>query len=189
MIIEAKDFTEMSAIMHVAAEGFVQSMFRMGEYIGQNDAEKTIFRLCGQDECRHLGFGVMHLKYVMDNEPWRREEIHHYLDKVEGTLAPDPMDADGVNFALFEALAILMGGGIKNFDKGLQLSMGVQRKRVNEYMHRLNVAGLGDRRERMNAAAPPVPGQLAANTRNERAPRSRDRGVFVLTGARDRVYG
>ena len=28
--------------------------------------------------------------------------------------------------------------------------MGVQRKRVNEYMHRLNVAGLGDRRERMN---------------------------------------
>jgi len=28
--------------------------------------------------------------------------------------------------------------------------MNVQRKRVNEYMHRLTVAGLGDRRERMN---------------------------------------
>jgi hypothetical protein len=150
VIIEAKDFTEMSAMMHVFAEGFVQSMFRMGEYIGQNEAEKRIFRLCGQDESRHLGFGVLHLKYVMENEPWRREEIHHYLDKVETTLAPDPLDSDGVNFALFEALAILMGGGIKNFDKGLQLSMGVQRKRVNEYMHRLNVAGLGDRKERMS---------------------------------------
>ena len=33
VIIEAKDFTEMSAIMHVQGEGFVQSMFRMGEYI------------------------------------------------------------------------------------------------------------------------------------------------------------
>ncbi len=149
VIIEAKDFTEMSAMMHVFAEGFVQSMFRMGEYIGQNEAEKRIFRLCGQDESRHLGFGVLHLKYVMEHEPHRREEIHHYLDKVETTLAPDPMDTDGQNFALFEALAILMGGGIKNFDKGLQMSMGVQRKRVNEYMHRLNVAGLGDRRERM----------------------------------------
>jgi hypothetical protein len=149
VIIEAKDFTEMSAIMHVAAEGFVQSMFRMGEYIGQNDAEKRIFRLCGQDESRHLGFGVMHLKYVAENEPWRREEIHHYLDKVEGTLAPDPFDADGQNFALFEALAILMGGGIKNIDKGIQMSMQVQRKRVNEYMHRLGVAGFGDRRDRM----------------------------------------
>ncbi len=150
VIIEAKDFTEMSAIMHVAAEGFVQSMFRMGEYIGQNDAEKRIFRLCGQDESRHLGFGVMHLKYVMENEPWRREEIHHYLDKVEGTLAPDPLDGDAVNFALFEALAILMGGGVKNIDNGIQMSMQVQRKRVNEYMHRLTVAGLGDRRDRMS---------------------------------------
>ncbi len=149
VIIDAQDFTEMSAIMHVAAEGFVQSMFRMGEYIGQNDAEKRIFRMCGQDESRHLGFGVMHLKYVLDTEPWRREEIHHYLDKVEATLTPDPT-ADDRSFALFEALAILMGGGIKNIDKGVQLSMQVQRKRVNEYMHRLKVSGLGDRRERMS---------------------------------------
>jgi hypothetical protein len=148
VIIEAKDFTEMSAIMHVAAEGFVQSLFRMGEYIGQNDAEKRIFRMCGQDESRHLGFGVMHLKYVMDNEPWRREEIHHYLDKVEKTLAPDPTD-NAISFALFEALAILMGGGIKNIDSGINMSMQVQKKRVNEYMHRLTVAGLGDRRDRM----------------------------------------
>ena len=150
VIIEAKDFTEMSAIMHVAAEGFVQSMFRMGEYIGQNDAEKRIFRMCGQDESRHLGFGVLHLKYVMENEPWRREELHHYLDRVETTLAPDPLDDDGVSFALFEALAILMAGGVKNFDKGVDLSMQVQKKRVNEYMHRLEVAGLGERRERMS---------------------------------------
>lgn len=149
VIIDAKDFTEMSAIMHVAAEGFVQSMFRMGEYIGQNDAEKRIFRLCGQDESRHLGFGVLHLKYVLENEPWRREEIHHYLDKIEQTLTPNPLD-DAPSFALFEALAILMGGGVKNIDKGIQMSMAVQRKRVNEYMHRLTVAGLGDRRERMS---------------------------------------
>lgn len=149
VIIDAKDFTEMSAIMHVAAEGFVQSLFRMGEFIGQNDAEKRIFRMCGQDESRHLGFGVMHLKYVLDNEPWRREEIHHYLDTVEGTLAPDPTD-DAISFALFEALAILMGGGLKNIDKGIEMSMAVQKKRVNEYMHRLKVAGLEDRRERMS---------------------------------------
>ncbi|MEE8386033.1 MAG: hypothetical protein V3S01_08955, partial [Dehalococcoidia bacterium] len=145
---DGKDFTEMSAIMHVAAEGFIQSLFRMGEYIGQNEAEKRIFRLCGQDESRHLGFGVMHLKHVMDTEPWRREEIHHYLDKVESTLAPDPTN-DAGSFVLFEALAILMGGGVKNFDKGIQMSLSVQRKRVNEYMHRLTVAGLGDRRDRM----------------------------------------
>jgi hypothetical protein len=135
--------------MHVFAEGFVQSMFRMGEYIGQNEAEKRIFRLCGQDESRHLGFGVMHLKHVMDTEPWRREELHHYLDKCEEALtAGTSVNTDAGNY-MVESLAILMGGGVNNFDKGLQMAMAVQRKRVNEYMHRLTVAGLGDRRERM----------------------------------------
>lgn len=61
-IINARDFTEMSSIMHVQAEGFVQSMFRMGELVANDDVEKRIFRMCAQDESRHLGFGVMHLK-------------------------------------------------------------------------------------------------------------------------------
>ncbi|KKL94142.1 hypothetical protein LCGC14_1867620 [marine sediment metagenome] len=149
VIIEAKDFTEMSAIMHVAAEGFVQSLFRMGEYIGQNEAEKRIFRLCGQDESRHLGFGVMHLKHVMDTEPWRREEIHHYLDKCEEALTAGSSVETEAGSYLIESLAVLMGGGVKNFDKGMEMAMAVQRKRVNEYVQRLTVAGLGDRRERI----------------------------------------
>ncbi len=149
VIIEAKDFTEMSAMMHVFAEGFVQSMFRMGEYIGQNEAEKRMFRLCGQDESRHLAFGVMHLKHVMETEPWRREEIHHYLDKAEEALtAGSSVDTEAGSY-MIESLAILMGGGVKNIDKGMEMAMAVQRKRVNEYVHRLAVAGLGDRRDRL----------------------------------------
>lgn len=149
VIIEAKDFTEMSAMMHIFAEGFVQSMFRMGEYIGQNEAEKRIFRLCGQDESRHLGFGVMHLKHVLETEPWRREEIHHYLDKCEEALTAGSSVETEAGSYLIESLAVLMGGGVKNFDKGMEMAMAVQRKRVNEYVQRLTVAGLGDRRERI----------------------------------------
>src|SRR3989304_2736920 len=70
VILDAKDFTEMSAIMHVFAEGFIQSLFRTGEYVSFNEAEKRIYRLCYQDESRHLGFGVMHLKYILETEPW-----------------------------------------------------------------------------------------------------------------------
>src|SRR5439155_16489964 len=59
IILDATDFTEMSALMHIFAEGFVQTLFRLGELISFNEAEKTIYRLCAQDESRHLGFGVM----------------------------------------------------------------------------------------------------------------------------------
>ena len=145
-IIDARDFTEMSAIMHVQAEGFIQSMFRMGELIAQNEAEKRIFRLCAQDESRHLGFGVMHLKYVLENEPERREEIHSYLDESE-TADPET-GTFGIQVA--ESLIILLGGGKKNSDEGFNKFMALRKRQVQEYIHRLDVAGLDDRRERMD---------------------------------------
>jgi hypothetical protein len=118
-LLEARDFTEMSVLMHVQAEGFVQSMFRMGELIGQTDADKRIFRMSAQDESRHLAFGVMHLKYVLDTEPERREELHHYLDKAEGDAAGG--GSGDVTFPpVFESLCILLGGGVDKFDEGVQ---------------------------------------------------------------------
>jgi len=147
-LIEARDFTEMSVLMHVQAEGFVQSMFRMGELIGQTDADKRIFRMSAQDESRHLAFGVMHLKYVLDTEPERREEIHHYLDKAEGDAAGG--GSGDVTFpAVFEALCVLLGGGFDKFDEGLQKFLLLRKRQINEYVHRLEVAGLGDRRNRL----------------------------------------
>jgi hypothetical protein len=147
-LLEAQDFTEMSVLMHVQAEGFVQSMFRMGELIGQTEADKRIFRLSAQDESRHLAFGVMHLKYVLDTEPHRREEIHHYLDKAEGDAAGG--GSGDVTFPpVFEALCLLLGGGKDKFDEGVQKFLLLRKRQVNEYLHRLDVAGLGDRRERI----------------------------------------
>ncbi|GAB4332304.1 MAG: hypothetical protein Kow0010_18130 [Dehalococcoidia bacterium] len=147
-LLEARDFTEMSVLMHVQAEGFVQSMFRMGELIGQTEADKRIFRMSAQDESRHLAFGVMHLKYVLDTEPQRREEIHHYLDKAEGDAAGG--GSGDVTFPpVFESLCVLLGGGKDKFDEGLEKFLLLRKRQVNEYLHRLEVAGLGDRKERI----------------------------------------
>jgi hypothetical protein len=151
-LLSVDDFTEMTALLHLFGEGFVQTLFRMGELISQNEAEKKIFRLAAQDESRHLAFGVTHLKYVMDTEPWRREEIHHYLDIQEGTLGQSQQAGLTTNPMTGEALAILAGGGIEKIDEGYQKLMIMRKRQVNEYMHRLEVIGLGDRRERMAPA-------------------------------------
>jgi hypothetical protein len=140
----------MSVMMHVQAEGGVQSLFRMGEMVALNEAEKRIYRLCAQDESRHLAFGVMHLKYVLEKQPERREEIHSYLDKVE-----ELSTVTGTNSPQFsEALVVLFGKGTdpKSIDEGRAKQLLFLKKQLNEYMHRLEVAGLGDRRERMNPA-------------------------------------
>ena len=150
-LLTADDFTEMTARLHLFGEGFVQTIFRMGELIATNEAEKRIFRLAAQDESRHLAFGVTHLKYLLDVEPERREELHHYLDLQEGALGQGQGGLT-VNPATGEALAILAGGGIDNIDEGYEKVLLMRKKQINEYFHRLEVIGLGDRKDRMAPA-------------------------------------
>lgn len=149
-LLSVDDFTEMTALLHLFGEGFVQTLFRMGELIAQNDAEKRMFRLAAQDESRHLAFGVTHLKYVMETEPWRAEELHHYLDVHEATFTSNTQGSLTTNPLTGEALAILAGGGVEHLDEGYKLVMLMRKKQFNEYVHRLEVIGLGDRRDRMS---------------------------------------
>jgi len=153
LIIEARDFTEMSTIMHVQGEGLVQSIFRMGEYIATNDAEKRIFRLSAQDESRHVAFGVMHLKYILETEPERREEIHSYLEKAEPVIGIATGDAPvaGGSPVFGTSLSILFGHTTGSQDEGNNLALAAFRRQINEYMHRLEVAGIGERRYRLPA--------------------------------------
>jgi len=148
-LLQVTDYTEMTTLLHLVAEGFVQSLFRMGELIANNDAEKKIFRLAAQDESRHVAFGVTHMKYLIETQPERREEIHHYLDRQEGLLGTTQagLTAGGQSA---ESLAILLGGGKDKIDLGYQKLLAVRKRQINEYMHRLEVVGLADRRERMN---------------------------------------
>ena len=140
-ILEAEDFTQMSSMLHILGEGFVQSLFRLGELIAHNEAEKRIFRLAAQDESRHVAFGVTHLKYTLENDPDKAEEVHWTLDMFENTL----VDPDQANPGLAGALVYLLGDG--DVDEGWRLFWHVRRKQVLEYLHRLDVAGLGGRHE------------------------------------------
>jgi hypothetical protein len=149
-LLTAEDFTEMTATLHLVGEGFVQSVFRMGELIAKNEVDKRIFRLSAQDESRHVAFGVTHMKYVVETQPERREEIHGFLDRQEGLLGVGSTQAGLTGGgATGESLAILLGGGKDKLDEGYQTLLAIRRRQVNEYMQRLSVCGLGDRRERM----------------------------------------
>lgn len=143
----ARDFTEMSARLHISGEGSVLTLFRMGELMSYNDAEKHIYRLCAQDESRHVAFGVMHLKYLGSIETDRREEIHAYLDDAESALV---IGASGQNPASRglpsnAALAVLLGGGEDKVDEGMKTLLAVRQRQVKEYVQRVRVAGFGER--------------------------------------------
>ena len=153
-LLTAQNFVEMTAQLHIVGEGFVQSVFRMGELIAHSEVDKRIFRLAAQDESRHVAFGVMHMKHMLETEPERREEVHTYLDRMEGQVGVVPNQSGLTGGGeTTEALAILLGGGSDEvrLNEGYNKLMAVRRRQLKEYVHRLEVAGLGDRIERMPA--------------------------------------
>jgi hypothetical protein len=78
--------------------------------------------------------------------------VHTYLDRMEGQVGSTPNQAGLTGGGdTTEALAILLGGGKSEaqLNDGYQKLLAVRRRQFNEYMHRLDVVGLGDRRERL----------------------------------------
>jgi hypothetical protein len=145
-LLYAEDFAEMTATLHLVGEGFVQSVFRMGELIGKNEADKRIFRLAAQDESRHVAFGVMHLKHMIQQEPERKAEVIDYIRRNNagsgGRRGPQGNAAIASGPQTAEALAILLGGGKNNLDEGYKMLTAVQAKQAKEFAQRLRVIGL-----------------------------------------------
>jgi len=141
----SRDFTEMSSRLHISGEGAVLTIFRMGEMMAYNEAEKRIYRLAAQDESRHVAFGVMHMRYLSETEPERKEEVHAYLDEGEMALVAGNQNPASRDTAQSEALAVLLGGGEKNFDEGYKKLLAIRKRQAKEYVQRIKSAGFGER--------------------------------------------
>ncbi len=142
-ILTAPDYTTASALMHVFGEGFVLTLFRQGEWLAPTEVEKTIFRLCMQDEARHVAYGVKHLKYLIERHPERAEEVHALLDVGEQAIFKLTLEPQ-----TSEPRAILAGGGLANIELGMARMAFIYRKQVKEYLNRLRIAGF-DRSSRI----------------------------------------
>lgn len=141
----ARDFTEMSSRLHISGEGAVLTIFRMGELMAYNEAEKAIYRLCAQDEARHVAFGVLHMRYMAETAPERREEIDCYLDEAERQILAGSQNPAGNQTASSEALAVLLGGGRDKYDEGFKKLMAIRKRQLSEYTKRVRSAGFGER--------------------------------------------
>jgi len=141
-IFDAPSFSAQTGRLHLLGEGFVLTLFRQGEFIAPSRVDQEIFRRCMQDESRHVGYGTMHLRAQLKSNAALADEIHAELDDAESILLQTFSVPESV-----EPMAVLMGGGIKNFDKGMEMQGNLWRRIVSEYLQRCDSAGL-DRRPR-----------------------------------------
>jgi hypothetical protein len=140
-ILDCDSYSDASAFMHLLAEGNVLTMFRFSEFISPTPVDKRMFQLVMQDEARHVSYGLQHLRWVIDNTPERKEQMHLALDEAE-LFSIQQFDA-----SLMEAMIVLAGKGTKpaQIKGGLDIVGDMQVKQIEEYFHRLERAGFGER--------------------------------------------
>ncbi len=144
-IMEAPTHTMGTFLLNLLGEGLVLSIFRSGEMIAKTQVDKEIFRRCLQDEARHVSYGVMQLKSYIDNHPDPQkcmDDLHRFADVGEMVILTSFSEA-----ALVEPTAILLGGGLKKIDDGMDGMAKLWRMSVEEYLARCDRAGF-DRSER-----------------------------------------
>lgn len=98
-----------------------------------------------QDEARHVSYGMLQFKYFLDHHPNRAQaekELHRFADLGEQIIMTAFSEAT-VN----EPVAILLGGGIKNIDKGMEGLGKLWSVFIEEYLQRCDSIGF-DRRAR-----------------------------------------
>jgi|FLYL01.1.fsa_nt_gi hypothetical protein len=147
-IIDARGWTEASAVMHILSHSHVMGVYFMLNDAAHNEAESLIVRLCMQDIARDIAYGVQHLKYFLAKHHERRLEVHNYLNKAEAVWAYE----EERDVPLREALIVLLGGGTKQeqIKEGYAKYQYYNRRWVRDYLARLAAAGLADRRKRLH---------------------------------------
>ncbi len=137
-IIEAKTYTQATALLHLLGEGFILDLFRQGEAIAPTEVEKRIFRMTMQDEARHVAYGTLHIRHAVEADPDVAEEIHEALDHGEGAMV-----ALGAAPDMSTALAMLLAGGADKIEEvGFPLQMRLARNQFTSYLARCERAGI-----------------------------------------------
>jgi len=135
--MRASSYTTATALMQILCEGFSLSLFHAGEFLAPGEVEKTIFRLCMQDQARHVAHAVSHLQCFLEDHPEGIEEIHRALDAGEQAMFRLTLEPQTI-----EPRAILAGAGLAGIDLGLSRVALLYARQVREYLGRLGTAGL-----------------------------------------------
>ena len=144
----SRDFTEMSSRLHLSGEGAVLTMFRMGELMAQNEAEKAMYRLCAQDEARHVAFRrdahALHVR--RSSRTQGRDPLlprrGRGPDRLRRRQSRGPAAARWANPSPF-----CSAGGKDKFDEGMNMLTAIRRRQFREYKKRIVSAGFGERFE------------------------------------------
>ena len=131
-------WTEVAMFLYLVRGPLTLLLYRYGEAYARNRADKFLFRKCMEDKARHMAYGMAHIKYAVDNQPpGFGQGLSNLMRGVERDLVRDLKDP-----VLWEALAIIIGGGVANIAAGMAEVENLKRRYIEDYLKRMQWAGV-----------------------------------------------
>jgi hypothetical protein len=136
-------WTEVSILMFIMRGTFTQTMLRYLSVYGPTELDRELALRCMVDKTRHVQYGQEHLRFSFTSTPERAQSYAVSLIAAEAQVAREESD-----HVLWEALAIIFGGGIDNIDAGMEIVNRMRRDWISTYVERMEWAGV-PRKERL----------------------------------------
>jgi hypothetical protein len=136
-----RDFNAAVFAINVVFNGLVLDIVRLGEAAAQTPFDADLFRQMIQDQTRHVAWGCKRLQYYLSHCPDPTEtvaKLHQIADRIE----PEQVSGHLLNPRIIEPLAVLLGGGVKQIDKGFEVLREFWPQFSQRYLGRLDAIGM-----------------------------------------------
>lgn len=108
---------------------------------GPTEADRVLAARLIPDRMRAAAYAVDHIRFAISQHPDQRAAFEMWLGQVEGSMALDAADP-----VLWEALAVVFGGGVQHIDEGMAVVRRLQQLWIRTYVERTRAAGVDRRR-------------------------------------------
>jgi len=105
-LMDEQDFAIASFLLSVLGEGTFLSLLKFIEQYAPDPVTAAVARRAGQDEARHVAFGLAHLREHIQREPGLRARLMDAVRRRHDALR----DTAGLNADVFDALVLMAAG-------------------------------------------------------------------------------
>jgi len=135
-------WTETSILLHILRGSFTHTILRYLAAYGPTPVDRELASRVMADKTRHIQYSMKHLQYSFSIRPEFARSYATALGGAEASVLRDERDE-----VLWEALAVVFGGGVRNIDAGMEIVHRMRRDWVRSYVERLEWSGIPHRRD------------------------------------------
>ena len=144
-------WTEAALYLYIIRGPLTLLLYRYGEAYATNPADKYLFRRCIEDKARHMAYGMAHVKYAVEHQgEGFGLGLRNLMQGVERDLGLELKDP-----VLWEALAIIFGGGLPNISAGMEVVKDLQQRYIEGYLARMAWVGVPKTEDNLSPALIP----------------------------------